>query len=216
MHEVGKSPHVQSPKQALAIAYAIKGRGRANGGVAGYAYGGTPGFGGNPLTNWQERQEARNMHTGPILSSVAGRTDHLPMSVPSGAYVLPASHVSSMGQGNTMAGFSALGKMFGNAGPYGVGRNMPIGHGMGAPRAPALPKFGLGGHTDKGGARGDGAGQPVDIVAAGGEFVISPEIVRRIGRGDLKKGHAILDHWVMKSRKKEIKVQRALPPPAKR
>jgi len=43
-------------------------------------------------------------HSGPIMSSVNGRTDHLPMNVPDGAYVLPADIVSGLGEGNTMAG----------------------------------------------------------------------------------------------------------------
>src|ERR1700689_1058466 len=34
-------------------------------------------------------------HTGPIHSSVAGRTDHLPIHVPSGSYVLPADIISA-------------------------------------------------------------------------------------------------------------------------
>jgi hypothetical protein len=117
-----------------------------------------------------------------------------------------------MGQGNTMAGFAHLNKMFGNSGPYGIGKNMPIARGMGAPKAPALPKLGL----SQGGGRGDGAGTPVDIMAAGGEYVIPPEIVKRIGGGDIKHGHNILDAWVMKRRKHEIKTQQKLPPPAKR
>ena len=46
-------------------------------------------------------------HTGPIHSSVAGRTDHLPMHVPSAAYVLPAGfRERSLAEGNTMAGFA--------------------------------------------------------------------------------------------------------------
>lgn len=59
-------------------------------------------------------------HTGPIHSSVAGRTDHLPMSVPSGAYVIPADIVSGMGEGNTIAGFKHMRRMFGGE-PYGGG-----------------------------------------------------------------------------------------------
>ena len=51
-------------------------------------------------------------HTGPILSAVAGRTDHLNMSVPNNAYVIPADIVSGIGQGNTMAGFTVLNKVF--------------------------------------------------------------------------------------------------------
>jgi hypothetical protein len=45
---------------------------------------------------------------GPIPSNVCGRTDHLPVNVPSGAYVFPADFVSGLGEGNTIAGFEAL------------------------------------------------------------------------------------------------------------
>ena len=48
------------------------------------------------------------IHTGPIHSPVAGRTDHLPMHVPAGAYVIPAEEVSAAGEGNTLAGFKAI------------------------------------------------------------------------------------------------------------
>ena len=53
------------------------------------------------------------MFVGPLHSDVAGRTDHLPISVPSGAYVIPADIVSALGEGNTMAGFRDLNDMFG-------------------------------------------------------------------------------------------------------
>src|ERR1700722_9626996 len=72
------------------------------------------------------------LHTGPLHSTVAGRTDHLPSNVPNGAYVLPADIVSAMGEGNTMAGFKVAKRMFegarrhfgglpyaGGNGPYG-------------------------------------------------------------------------------------------------
>lgn len=64
-------------------------------------------------------------HTGPIHSSVAGRTDHLPMHVPTGSYVLPADIVSAGGEGNTAAGFKVLRRMFGGE-PYG-GSSSPYG-----------------------------------------------------------------------------------------
>lgn len=57
--------------------------------------------------------EPEKIHVGPIHSAVAGRTDHLPMNVPSGAYVIPADIVSALGEGNTMAGFEILNDMFG-------------------------------------------------------------------------------------------------------
>ena len=75
-----------------------------------------------------ERGAETKVHTGPIVSSVAGRTDHLPMHVPSGAYVIPADTISAMGEGNTAAGFKVAKSMFaqpfygtkspGGGGPY--------------------------------------------------------------------------------------------------
>lgn len=50
---------------------------------------------------------------GPIPSNVCGRTDHLPVNVPSGAYVFPADIVSALGEGNTIAGFDAMNTFFG-------------------------------------------------------------------------------------------------------
>lgn len=50
---------------------------------------------------------------GPIPSNVCGRTDHLPVNVPAGAYVFPADIVSGLGEGNTIAGFQALNDFFG-------------------------------------------------------------------------------------------------------
>ena len=67
------------------------------------------------------------LHTGPIHSAVAGRTDHLPMHVPSGSYVIPADIVSAMGEGNTMAGFKNIKRIFGGT-PYGV-KGGPYGQG---------------------------------------------------------------------------------------
>lgn len=56
--------------------------------------------------------------SGPIHSSVSGRTDHLPMTVASGSYVIPADIVSAGGEGSTLAGFKILRRTFGGA-PYG-------------------------------------------------------------------------------------------------
>jgi hypothetical protein len=85
MGEVGTSPHVQSRAQALAIAYSLKRRNRADGG---------------------------GMHVGPIKSTVPGRTDKHDMDVPSGAYVIPAECVSNLGENNTDAGMEKLRQVF--------------------------------------------------------------------------------------------------------
>ena len=125
-------------------------------------------------------------HVGPIHSAVAGRTDHLPMHVPSGSYVIPADIISAMGEGNTMAGFKIMNditKMYGG-----------------------LPKAF---------ASGGGAGEKVPIVAAGGEYVIPPEVVINIGNGSMDAGHTELDDFVKKMRANTVKTLKSLPGPKK-
>lgn len=182
---------------ALDTAYRVKREGMA--------------FGGQPPVPWQVRAEARGlMHTGPIPSIVPGRTDHHAISVPGSSYVLPADHVSSLGQGNTAAGMAILNKMFGGAGPYGVGKAPAMRPGRTMPRPPRA----MG--SDSGGSRGSqSVGAPVPIMAAGGEYVIPPHVVAAIGGGDHKRGHEILDGWVKSSRKQHINTLRKLPGPAK-
>ncbi len=72
-------------------------------------------------TSRQGRAEGGGMdsktHVGPIHSPVAGRTDHLPMNVPSGSYVIPADIVSAWGEGNTVAGFRVMNAVFGTQQP---------------------------------------------------------------------------------------------------
>lgn len=125
------------------------------------------------------------MHVGPIHSPVAGRTDHLPMTVPSGSYVIPADIVSALGEGNTMAGFKIIRQMF---------------KGM-----PGEQAFASGGAT----------AAPVEIIAAGGEYVIDPMTVHHIGGGDLETGHRELDKFVTSMRAKTIKTLKKLPGPKK-
>ena len=69
-----------------------------------------------------------------------------------------------------------------------------------------------GGKTFEGGVtEGD---EPIDIMAAGGEFVIHPHVVREIGQGNINHGHKILDHHVLKVREEHKKTLAKLPPPA--
>ena len=139
-----------------------------------------------------------HLHVGPIHSGVAGRTDHLPMHVPSGAYVIPADIISGMGEGNTVAGFKVAKSIFsshfyGSGSPYGAS-GLP--YGMPAPKAA-------------------GGEATVPIVAAGGEYVISPHEVTAIGKGNMDDGHKILDHFVTQYRSKLVKTLKALPGPKK-
>lgn len=171
--EIGSSPHVQSKSQALAIAYSVKRRNRAEGGPA--------------------------MHTGPINSTVPGRTDKHDMDVPSGSYVIPAECVSNLGENNTNAGMvklhqvlsgsqESIRKFFGST-PPSAGRST--------------------------GGRNKHDGSPVPIKAAGGEFVVPTNIISIIGYGNIQHGHETLDKWVMKKRKEHIKTLKGLAPPAR-
>jgi hypothetical protein len=56
-------------------------------------------------------------------------------------------------------------------------------------------------------------GTPINI--SGGEFVVPPEEVERRGRGDIDRGHEILDAWVNHLRAEHIKTLKKLPGPAK-
>ena len=133
-------------------------------------------------------------HTGPIHSSVAGRTDHLPMHVPSGSYVIPSDIISASGEGNTMAGFAHAKRVFGGT-PRGGG-SQPYNH-EGGPYGMAA-----GGATDG-----------VPIVAAGGEYVVHPEAVREIGGGDIDLGHKVLDEFIKRQRAELVKTLKKLPGP---
>jgi hypothetical protein len=161
------------------------------------------------------------MHVGPIHSPVAGRTDHLPMHVPSGSYVLPADVVSSHGEGNTSAGFKVMRRLFGGA-PYGH-KGGPYGQ-SGAPYNQTGGPYGQSSgpygeplqNQSRGGRATDGErDKGVPIVAAGGEYVLSPDQVRAAGKGDPDLGCRVLDEFVKRSRAKHIKTLRGLPGPAK-
>jgi len=145
------------------------------------------------------------VHTGPIHSAVAGRTDHLPMHVASGSYVIPADIISAMGEGNSMAGFKVAKSIF--SAPFyntpAPGKGMPYGQGA-EPYGMPAPHKAAGGETGS-----------VPIVAAGGEYVVPPEDVTHIGNGSMSDGHRILDEFVKQMRAKTISTLKKLPGPKK-
>ena len=149
--------------------------------------------------------KAHLTHTGPLHSSVAGRTDHLPSQVPNGSFVLPADIVSALGEGNTMSGFKAAKRMFEGAKrhfgglPY-AGGNGPYGQ-SGGP-------YGM---ADGGNAQS--ADQAVPVAVAGGEHVLAPHEVAFAGMGDNEAGHKALTAFVLRQRAKLIKDLKGLAPP---
>lgn len=175
IRELVKSDYPQ--KQAVAIALSESRKRRAAGG----------GLLSPPMTE--------KIHVGPIRSPVAGRTDHLPMHVHSGSYVIPADIISAMGEGNTEAGFKVANTIF-----------TPMTDMAGMPGADA--QLGLPGK-----AEGGQISPPVPIVAAGGEYVIHPKDVTRIGGGNIDLGHRELDSFVKMMRAKTVQTLRKLPPP---
>jgi hypothetical protein len=151
---------------------------------------------------------------GMINSSVPGRTDKLPMNVKSGSYVLPADIPSALGQGNSTAGGMILKKMF-SSGPYGLPTMRSSGRSGAAMRPMRIQQQKMPSKLPGTFARGGEANEHVPIVAAGGEYLIAPEVVRDIGHGDLKKGHKVLDAFVLRVRKEHISTLKNLKPPKK-
>jgi len=241
MHDIGKSPHVKSQKQALAIAYSTQreAKGRAFGGVApmmaqAMSPTGTPAQGVMPMGGGNMGLGNMNgmlpgpagakplkrggvaigtskpvgMTTGPLVSSVPGRTDLHFTHVPSGSYVIPADIVSAHGQGNTLAGMDKLHKMF-NLDKHN------------ASTKPAIPTFPSRVKHRAEGGRDKHIGKPVPVKLAGGEIVLPPssvhETMQRVrGRKmSMDEAHQEMDRWIVDERKKLRKTLAKLPGPAK-
>jgi hypothetical protein len=166
--------------------------------------------GGMPMSMqdpWFEKREAgqamQGYHPGGLYNTAGGgRTDNIANMVPAGAYVMPADVVSGLGEGNTHAGAAIMDKMF-HTNPYGI-EGSKMTHGIGMPARNTK--------LAKGGEAKNHKGTHVPIVTAGGEYLIRPEdIIAKFG--DLKRGHAILDDFVVHVRKKTVKEMSKLPGP---
>lgn len=173
-------PIVTDRKQAIAIALSEAGlsKQRADGGHV------------NPVSGYRGGFQPM-LKGGFVATDVPGRTDKHYVTVKEGSYVLPADHVSALGENNSIAGAKVVKDMFGPGTRYGSRLK--------------IPAFARGGGIEP----RDG----VPVVVAGGEIILPPEIVRRIGNGDLGKGHASLDRWVLATRKKHIAKLKSLKPP---
>lgn len=167
---------------------------------------------------WWMRTDARDIArssspSGFLHSPIAGRTDQIRANPATDSYVIPADVVSGLGEGNSLAGARAL-QMSLSTGPHGT----PL-EPTGKPRsryseAPPPPHVYSQEKSstiyDRGGRRDPGT---VDCLLAGGEFIVTPEQVAALGHGDIKRGHRILDEFVVRSRKKIIDQMKKLPGP---
>lgn len=94
------------------------------------------------------RATGGKVHKGAIHSTVAGRTDHLPMHVASGSYVIPADIISAMGEGNSMAGFKVAKDIF-SRDNTDITKGTPYGE-SGLPYGASAPQKAGGGAADSG------------------------------------------------------------------
>lgn len=173
---------------------------------------------------WWTRREATSADSGLLHGSTPGRADSVKTQAPPGSYIIPADVVAGLGEGNTLAGARVMQSILGS-GPHGIPQAR-IGRGSGPPRPPAIPRqaqeeLKTGGPVPVfkakpragGGDVADRDKTPVDL--SDGEFVVHPHDCIRIGGGDLKAGHRVLDKWVIEQRKKHIAKLKALPGPVK-
>jgi hypothetical protein len=147
--------------------------------------------------------------SGFLHSPIPGRTDKINANPAADSFVVPADVLSGLGEGNSLAGAHAM-HMALTTGPRGVA--MPRGT-----RGIGMPRF----HTQ------GGRTEDVPILAAGGEFILTPEQVAQIGATmrkpgepedyakDLKNGHKTLEAFVIRERAKHIKTLKGLKGPVK-
>lgn len=177
------------------------------------------------ISPWFERQEARNEidmpHGGFLNSSIAGRTDRLPIAVAADSHVQPADVISGLGQGNSLSGANVMKEAL-KIGPYGD-PHPQVTHGRGPPRAPGVPgevEREMFGYAEGGRSPEHGVSH---TLMAGGEMVIPPHDwtdghfmyrgVKSIGDGDIEEGHARLRELTRRVREHTIKFLKHAPPP---
>jgi hypothetical protein len=138
------------------------------------------------------------INNGLLGSKTAGRTDRLPSMVAPGSHIIPADAVSGLGQGNSIAGAHILDNVFSHHLHSMFRHNL-------TPTSPIKTK----------GLNKGGKVKHMPVILAGGEYHVSPEIVKAIGQGDEDKGHKALDKMILNIRAHTIKTLATLPKPQK-
>lgn len=179
------------------------------------------------------RDGGGSVTTGPLLGATDGRADAINTSVPDGTHIIPADVVSSLGEGNSVAGAAKLSKMFPTSGAAGPKPVKSVAGSAGMPKIPSMPRIpsrmltgstphpmkipspmrlhkmpGMPKSTLK-----DGGKAHVKVRLSDGEFPVMPEHVAAIGEGDPDRGHRALDAWILHVRKQDIEKRKRLPPP---
>ena len=133
----------------------------------------------------------------------------------------------SLGQGNSLAGAKVMDAILGS-GPRGI--SLPrAGAGRGAPRPPAPMQVAAKGgplqlFPERRAAGGVKGNQETPVLLSHGEYVVANHHCERLGtlkgvneHPDVrrKRGHKLLDAWVVDQRKKQIAKLKSLPPPVR-
>jgi hypothetical protein len=141
------------------------------------------------------------------------------MSIAGGSHVIPADVVSGLGEGNSLAGAHAM-TLATKSGPGGI--SLPKGPAKSTiPHPPSPPKFAKGGGVEW-------EGHPIKIaqghvpeehggvkcIVAGGEWILSPDEVKRVKHNG-KISHEAIDEWILERRKELIHKLKKLPGPVK-
>jgi len=153
---------------------------------------------------WRIKQP--KLSIGALVGTTTGRSDKIATQVLNGSHVLPADTIAAMGDGNSIAGLHHAQSLFPNSGRH-MGSTQPAGHPFGA-RGRKHGSF------KQGGLAGLDRGV-VDVNLSHGEFVVHPQDVIALGRGDAKRGHEILDKFILHVRNKYQKKLKKLPGPVK-
>lgn len=161
----------------------------------------------DPSWTRQDWRGAGDVSTGFLGGATLGRADAIRTQAPGGAYVLPADVVSGLGEGNSEAGARVWDQMLHTL-PYGI-QGSPQAHGTRSLPHPVAPMG-----QSKGG-KVQPSGKSVPVLLSHGEIVVEPRDVIRVGKGDLKRGHRVLDRFVVAERAKHIKKLKSLPGPVK-
>lgn len=149
----------------------------------------TPGFARGGLGVPRPRVRRVGSH-GLVHSATPGRADLVPARMRRGSYVVPADVVSSLGQGNTLAGARVL------------HASLPEAAEMAARGPVARAAGGLADVPDE-----------IEVRLSGGEYQVSPEQVLAIGRGDVGRGAEALDRLVHTVRAQTRDQLARMPPP---
>ena len=186
---ISEMVHAGHPqKQAIAAALETARKYRDAGGAAS----GTP---------WYTRHESNLMTRGPVLGNTMGRADKVSTQVPNNSFIVPSHVVSALGQGNSLAGMTQLGKMFPSGGVKVSKPNFPK-----LPNPPKLPKI-------SGLAKGGKSHDHVDVALSDGEYAIEPHHVLAVGKGDMARGHRVVKVFCQDVTHKTIEHLKHMPDP---